>query len=141
MAEETTADGATAKLTQFVHDARFADLLESTRHAATRALVNIIGCCLSGAKHEIVETAARALLPLAGAGTASLLGRVERTDVLTATLLNCLASAAYSFDDTHADTILHPSGAVATALLALAEQQPMSGEDFLLAFVLGVDTA
>src|SRR5207249_11021927 len=133
------ADGATAALAHFVHGARHAGLPASTRHAARRALVNIIGCFLGGARHEIVEIAARTLLPRAGVGTASLLGRNERTDILTATLLNSMSSAAYSFDDTHADAILHPSGAVATTLLALAEQQPMSGQDFLLAFVLGVE--
>ena len=61
--------------------------------------------------------------------------------MLTATLLNCLSSAAYSFDDTHAEAIVHPSGAVATALMALAEQQEITGEQFLLAFVLGIDVA
>jgi len=133
--------GATARLAQFVHDARFADLPPSTRRAARRALVNIVGCCLSGAKHEIVDITARALLPLAGVPTASLLGRTERTDALTATMLNCLASAAYSFDDTHAETILHPSSATATALLALSEQRPITGEAFLVALVLGIDVA
>jgi 2-methylcitrate dehydratase PrpD len=141
MGPESTSEGASARLAGFVHDARFDGLPHAARHAARRALVNIVGCCLSGASHEIVETAARALLPLGGARTTSLLGRIERTDMLTAALLNCMSSAAYSFDDTHAQTILHPSGAVATTLLALAEQQPMSGEDFLLAFVLGVDIA
>jgi len=139
--QATQKKGATARLADFVHAAAFADLPASARHAARRAFVNIIGCCLGGARHEIVGTALRALLPLGGPATTSLLGREERTDLLTATLVNTLASAAYSFDDTHADAILHPSGAVATTLLALAEDQPMSGQEFLLAFVLGVEIA
>jgi 2-methylcitrate dehydratase PrpD len=137
----SASDSATAKLSQFIHGVCAADLPTSTRIAARRALVNIIGCCLSGARHEIVDICASALLPMAGAPTASLLGRTERTDALTATMLNCLASAAYSFDDTHAQTILHPSGATAAALLALAEQRHVTGEAFLLAFVLGIDVA
>ena len=106
--------------------------------AARRALVNIVGCCLSGAnardRRDYGEGAAAARR---GAATASLLGRTERTDALTATMLNCLASAAYSFDDTHAETILHPSSATATALLALSEQRPMTGEAFLVALRTG----
>lgn len=141
MAEQGTTHGATEALAHFAHEARFADLSGSTRHAARRAFVNIVGCCLSGAQHEIVDITARALLPFGGARTSSLLGRGERTDMLTASLLNGLSSAAFSFDDTHADTILHPSGAVAAALLALVEQHPISGEEFLLAFVVGVDIA
>lgn len=134
-------EGATAQIAQFVHRTTYDQLPESARHAARRAFVNIVGCCLGGARHEIVEIATGALLPLAGAPVAGLLGRKERTDVLTAALLNSLSSAAYSFDDTHAKSILHPSGAVAASLLAIAEQQPMRGEDFLLAFTLGVEVA
>ncbi len=141
MAEPSTAQGATEALANFIHEVRFADLPESARHAARRAFVNIVGCCLSGARHEIVDITARALLPFGGKETSSLIGRVERTDALTAALLNCLSSAAYSFDDTHAETILHPSGAVTAALLSLAEQQPMSGPEFMVALVAGVDVA
>lgn len=138
---EHPPEGATARLARFIDESRFADLPASARHAARRAFVNIIGCCLGGARHEIVEASARALLPLGGPRTASLLGRPERSDMLSAALLNCLSSAAYSFDDTHAETILHPSGAVACALLAIAEQHSLPGEDFLLAFTLGVEVA
>jgi 2-methylcitrate dehydratase PrpD len=35
--------------------------------------------------------------------------------------------------------VIHPSGPVASAILALAERQPVSGEDFLHAFILGVE--
>jgi 2-methylcitrate dehydratase PrpD len=139
--EASSPNGATFNLARFVHGADFGDLPESARHASRRAFVNIVGCCLGGARHEIVEVAAKTLLPFAGEASASLLGRPERTDMLTATLLNALSSAAYSFDDTHADTILHPSGTVAATLLAIAERQPMRGQDFLLAFTLGVEVA
>jgi 2-methylcitrate dehydratase PrpD len=136
-----SSEGETARLAKFARETRYADLPLSTRHAARRAFVNIVGCCLGGATHEIVETAAAALLPLAGSKAASLIGRRERADVVTAALLNGLASAAYSFDDTHAEAILHPTGAVTVALLALAEQRTTGGEDFINALTIGVDVA
>jgi 2-methylcitrate dehydratase PrpD len=135
------SDGVTAQLARFVCETSYEDLPQTTRHAARRALVNIVGCCLSGAQHPIVEAAMRALLPLGGKEEASLIGRSERTDILTATLLNCLSSAAYSFDDTHAETMLHPSGVVAATLLAIGEHRPLSGKEFVLAFALGIDVA
>lgn len=46
----------------------------------------------------------------------------------------------FDFEDTHTRTIIHPTAPVAPALFALAESSRMSGEQLLLAFVLGVET-
>ncbi len=62
-----------------------------------------------------------------------------RTDVAQAALLNGATSHTFDFDDTHLKTVIHPSGPVASAILALAEHQPVSGRDFLHAFILGVE--
>lgn len=58
----------------------------------------------------------------------------------------------HDYDDTHLDTIIHPTGPVASALLAIAEHQslrgvgagagaptPVSGRDFLVALVAGIE--
>ena len=43
-------------------------------------------------------------------------------------------------DDTHLDTIIHPTGPVASAALAAAEWKGnVSGEDFILALVVGIE--
>jgi 2-methylcitrate dehydratase PrpD len=43
------------------------------------------------------------------------------------------------YDDTHLKTIIHPAGPVASALLALAEARPISGQDLLTALIVGVE--
>ncbi|SAK85205.1 MmgE/PrpD family protein [Caballeronia catudaia] len=141
MNDKAPPDTLTHDVASFVFRTTSTDLSPSSRESAKRALVNILGCCIGGSRHEIVETAARALIPLAGGQTCTLLGRPERVDVLTAALINALSSAAYSFDDTHSEALLHPSGAVATTLLALAERQRLTGSDFLLSMVLGIEIA
>ena len=49
----------------------------------------------------------------------------------------------HNYDDTHLDTIIHPAGPVASALLAVAEwkgsETKISGKDLLLALVVGVE--
>ena len=102
---------------------------------------NIIGCMLGGARHDGVSIADNALSPFSGAAQATLLGRSKRADALHATLINCLASSIYSFDDTHEQAVIHPSGPIAAAVLALAEVRPVSGADLRLAFALGVEFA
>ncbi|MGH8722854.1 MAG: MmgE/PrpD family protein, partial [Burkholderiales bacterium] len=68
-----------------------------------------------------------------------MLGRREKLDMLHAALMNGIASHVFDFDDTHLKTIIHPAGPVASAILALAESRPVRGDDFMLAFILGVE--
>jgi len=79
------------------------------------------------------------LAPYAGTPHATLVGRRTQTDALTAVLINTLASSVNTYDDTHAEAVVHPSGPVMAALLALAERQTVTGEEFLTAFILGVE--
>ena len=63
----------------------------------------------------------------------------ERVDILHAALFNGMTSHTFDFDDTHLKTVIHPAGPVASAILALAEYMPVTGAEFLHAFVLGVE--
>ena len=129
----------TKTLAQFIVDSVFEDIPEKIRHEATRSLLNWLGCAVGGSHHETIEIALAALTPFAGPPQASVLGRGERLDIMHAALVNGISSHVFDFDDTHLKTVIHPSGPVASALLALAEYRPMSGADFLHAFILGVE--
>jgi 2-methylcitrate dehydratase PrpD len=76
---------------------------------------------------------------LESAPQVTIFGRKEKTDLLMATLINGMSSHIFDYDDTHLDTIHHPSGPVAPVCLALAEQMELSGKQILRAFVLGVE--
>jgi aconitate decarboxylase len=58
-----------------------------------------------------------------------------------AALLNGIASHVHDYDDTHLDTIIHPTGPVASAMLAIAQtlERPVAGEEFITALVAGVE--
>src|SRR5688500_1109007 len=58
---------------------------------------------------------------------------------MSAALMNGITSHTFDFDDTHLKTVIHPSGPVASAILALAERRRVSGAEFLHAFILGVE--
>ena len=80
----------------------------AVRREALRTFVNIFGCTVGGSRHEAVAITGRALLPFAGEAQATLIGRGRKSDILTASLINCLSSSVYTFDDTHAEAIVHP---------------------------------
>ncbi len=126
-------------LAQFVVDSQYAGVPEGVRHEAARSVLNWLGCAVGGCRHETIDRALEAVTPFSGPAQATVLGRGERLDILHAALVNGISSHVFDFDDTHLKTVIHPSGPVASALLALAEYRPLSGADFLHAFILGVE--
>lgn len=129
----------TRELAHYVVESRYADIPEKVRHEAARSFLNWVGCAVGASRHETVERALRALAEFSGPPQATVLGRGERLDIMQAALMNGITSHTFDFDDTHLKTVIHPSGPVASAILALAEHQPVTGEDFLHAFILGVE--
>ena len=129
----------TLALAQYVVAARPGDLPEDVERQAVRTFLNFLGCAIGGAHHESVETIVRALTPYSGPPAASAIGRGRRYDILLASLINGMSSSVFSFDDTHAQAVVHPGGPVASAMLALAEARPVNGAQFLLAFTLGAE--
>jgi 2-methylcitrate dehydratase PrpD len=129
----------TTELARFVVEAQPDDLPAEVRDEGARAILHSVGCSIGGCRHETVEAALAAVAPFAGKPQAGILGRSERLDILNASLVNGIATHVLDFDDTHATCFVHPSGPVASAVLALAEHRAVSGTDLLNAFVLGVE--
>jgi len=129
----------TRTLAKFVVDHRFEDIPKKVRHEAARSFLNWVGCAIGASRHETVERALAALSEFAGPREATVLGRHDKLDIMLAALMNGITSHTFDFDDTHLKTVIHPSGPVASAILALAERKPVRGEEFLHAFILGVE--
>jgi 2-methylcitrate dehydratase PrpD len=129
--------GVTERLAAFVAEARRDDLPAPVAHQAKRSLMNIFAAALTGCRHPTVETARAALADFSGGKQATLIGRRERIDVLSAAFLNAAGANVLDFCDTHVPTAIHPTAPLVPALLALAELTPVSGRDLLLALVLG----
>lgn len=129
----------TRTLAKFLVSHKAADLPADVRHEGARSLLNWVACAVGASKHQTVKRALAALYDLSGPRDATILGRRERVDIFQAALLNGATSHTFDFDDTHMKTVIHPSGPVASAILALAEHRPVSGRDFLHAFLLGVE--
>jgi 2-methylcitrate dehydratase PrpD len=129
----------TRTLAKFLVFHKAADVPEAVRHEGARSLLNWVACAIGASRHEAVKRTLAALYDLSGPRDATILGRRERVDIFQAALLNGASSHTFDFDDTHLKTVIHPTGPVASAILALAERQPLSGRDFLHAFILGVE--
>ena len=138
-ADDGPGPQATDRLAGFVAGSQWEDVPETVRHEAKRALLNFFGTALGGCRDAAVAHMVSVLSAFSGPPAASLIGRRERLDALSAAGLNAAAGNVFDFDDTHIPTVIHPTAPVAPAVLALAERRPIRGRDLLHAFVLGVD--
>ena len=131
--------GTTEDLAGWLTASRPDDIPADVVHEARRALVNIVGCALGGAPHPAVDITIDALGAMFGPPDAAVLGRPERADPLHAALLNGITSHVEDFDDTLPRNYIHASSPVASALLAYASANRVSGRDLVHAFVLGFE--
>jgi 2-methylcitrate dehydratase PrpD len=123
----------------FVARSHWSDIPASVRHEGKRSILNVFGTSLGAANHPDLESLIRLLAAVAGPPQATVLGRVERLDILNAAFVNAMSANLLDFDDTHLDTVIHPSAPIAPPLFALAEQRGLSGSQLIHAFVLGVE--
>jgi len=124
---------------EFIAAADPAGLPSEVAHAAKRSLLNFFATALEGTHDVAVETALETMRPFAGLGEATLIGRAERTDAMTAAFINAAAANVHDFDDTHLNTVIHPTAPVAPPLLALSEHRPITGSEFINALALGIE--
>lgn len=135
----STTPEVSKALAEFVVRTRWEDIPEAVRHEAKRSLVNFFACALAGCRDPALIAAGKVFARFSSSQECTIIGRPERTDLLHAAALNAMAANVFDYDDTHLPTIIHPTAPVAPALFALAETRTMSGQDLLLAFILGVE--
>jgi 2-methylcitrate dehydratase PrpD len=129
--------GVTQRLARHIVETQWEDIPSPVRHQAKRSFMNFFAVALAGCRTGPVEIALRSLAEFSGGKQATIVGRSERIDALSAAFLNAAGANVHDFCDTHLRTVIHPTAPVAPALLALAELRKVSGPDRLLAFILG----
>ncbi len=133
------APAVTQTLARFAVEARWDDVPDAARHEAKRALMNFFAVALAGCRAPAIEIVLKSLAEFCGRQQATLVGRRERMDALSAAFLNAAGANVSDFCDTHVPTVIHPTAPVAPALFALAQLRRVSGVELLLAFILGVE--
>ena len=129
----------TGTLVDFLVSSRWEDVPDDVRHAAKRSILNFFGTALGGSQDSAVKGVLAVLDRFSGPRGATVIGHATRLDMLGAAFVNAASGNVFDFDDTHHPTIIHPTAPVAPALFALAEARPVTGEELLHAFVLGVE--
>jgi 2-methylcitrate dehydratase PrpD len=139
-AAPTAAEGGTARLAAFASGLSYEQLSEPVRREARRCLLDFLGTALGGSPQPVVDVLLRAAAGWQSAPQATVLGRNNKLDLLTAALVNGAMAHVHDFDDTHLASIVHPTSPLWPAILALAEVRGSpSGQRWLAAFVAGFE--
>jgi 2-methylcitrate dehydratase PrpD len=131
----------TLALARFLADSRIEDIDEPVQDEAVRALVNWLGCAIGGSLDPLLDNALDAFARTRGAAQATLIGRGDRIDCLSAALLGGMTSSVLDYDDLHIGSRIRPSVVVASALMPLAEYRCVPGRAIVHAFLLGSELA
>jgi 2-methylcitrate dehydratase PrpD len=113
---------------------------ETTRHAA-RVIRDTIGVLLAGARQPENATLAAAAPDLGGEGPSTVVGQLRGVSAPVAALVNATAAVTLELDEGNQFATNHPAVHVLPAALAVAEEQGASGQDLLVAFLVGYEVA
>ncbi len=132
----------TATLAAYVKNLSFDDIPEDVLARAKVLTLDFLGSAVR-ARREADSTgsilAMLSALSLDGAGDATVFGDSKTYTPAVAALLNGALGHSLDFDDTHADSSLHPSAPVVPAAFAVGEMVGASGREVLTAIVAGYE--
>lgn len=133
--------GVTKALGRFLAELTFEQLPDQVVHEARRGVLDWLGCALAGSGHATIGILLDTLAATGSPESARVLGHGgRRLGLMDAAIANGQMGHLLDFDDTHlGGVVLHASSPLLAALLALAEQRPVSGRDLIVAYASGFE--
>ena len=131
-------DNLTERLADFVAATRLEDLTASARDRARIVLVDTVASALMGGRSAEVPLIERLALAVAGRGPSPVVGRPPLSNA-GAVLVNGYLVTATTVCDVYRPTLCHVTPEVFPPALAVGIERDVTGEDFLLAFALGLE--
>ena len=129
-----------------IHDIADYAIAERTRalpadaiHWAKRAVIDWCATTAPGALEMPATGMIKALAEDVGRGKARLFPTGTPATMRTAAIVNAAASHTVEFDDIFRDALFHASTPTVSTALATAENEDLSGEDFLRAVIVGYE--
>jgi 2-methylcitrate dehydratase PrpD len=132
----------TATLAAYIADLKFEDIPQDVRERAKALTLDFLGSAIR-ARRDAESTPSffktLEMLALDGRGQSTVFGDDKSWTPAAAALLNGALGHSLDFDDTHADSSLHPSAPVVPAAFAVGELVGASGREVLTAIVAGYE--
>lgn len=127
------------RLAQFSYDLSYDDIPPEVVDKAKRLILDTLGVSLGSTRIDFGKSALDLVAGWGGAPEATLIGRRIRVPAHNAALCNGILGHGQDYDDTHTESVVHPSAALVPVALAVAERTGRSGREMLAALVGGME--
>ncbi|MGH7931102.1 MAG: MmgE/PrpD family protein, partial [Candidatus Binatia bacterium] len=139
--------GPTQEVASYVAGTRYRDIPREVVRLAQGFVLDGLGVALAGQTEEGTRIILNHLRSLRGREEVPVLGTRHKLPVPQAALVNGVSAHAMDYDDTQLSTskeavyglLTHPTTPVLNAALALGVSKKISGQDLLLAYIIGVE--
>jgi 2-methylcitrate dehydratase PrpD len=133
--EKTIAE----RLGEFCESLSYDEIPEPVLVKAKELILDTIGICVGSSKIDFGMAALRLIAGWGGLPESSLIGLRCMVPAQNAAFANGVLGHGQDFDDTHTDSVVHPSACLVPVALALGESKGSSGKEILTAFVGGME--
>ena len=139
--------GLTQEVAHYVAKTRYRDIPSEVIRAARGFVLDGLGVALAGVTEEGSRIVLNHVRQMGGKEESTVLGTGLKVPAPKAALINGVSGHAMDYDDTQLSTskqavyglLTHPTTPVLHAALPMGEKEKISGEEFLLAYILGVE--
>src|SRR6202047_1041101 len=139
--------GLTQYVGQFVLQSKYENIPAEVTELGKKSILDGFGLALAGSRAESGPVSRKYIEQCGGNGKATVIGTAMKTSPRFGDMLNGIYIHADDFDYTQLAAakdrvyglLMHPTVPVLPAIFALAEQQPVSGKEWLLAYQIGAE--
>jgi 2-methylcitrate dehydratase PrpD len=139
--------GLTQEVASYVFDVSYKDIPPEVTRLARGFILDGLGVALAGSTDACSRIVQAHIWQMGGKEECAVLGTTLSAPAAKAALANGVAGHAMDYDDTQLSTskeavyglLTHPTTPVLAAVLAIGEKQKISGAEFLLAYIVGVE--
>jgi 2-methylcitrate dehydratase PrpD len=123
------------KLTEFGIQLKYGDIPALAITNAKYHILDVIGVILASSYSDTANTIKNTLHKMGGRQESTVIGSDNKFPAPLAAMANATMAHTPDFDDTHGESIIHPSSVVVPTSLAVGETQGTNGKDFIAAAV------
>lgn len=128
------------RLARFSGELRYEAIPPEVIDKAKRLVLDTLGVCIGSTRIDFGAAVLKLTSAWGGAPQASLVGAAGRVPVHHAAFCNGVLGHGQDYDDTHTESVVHPSAALVPVALAAGEAAGASGREVLTALIAGLET-